>query len=142
METITTQLHAIGHHLAGAQAHLARIQQMMDRIAQEGMYDAVPTESWQDRGGPGRYLYHYFPQDRTGASYLGPDGKKKLYIGVEPARIKEARRLAHNRRRYNTLNQAAAALQRWLGYRQTDLNNLAAHAPCYPRFDFRQIADD
>lgn len=141
MTDVTIQLQSIGDNLAAAEAHMERIRQMMDRIQQEGMYDAVPTESWQDRGGRGVYLYHYFPQNPRGIDHLGPDGKKKVYVGVDKARIAEARRLANNTRRYQSLARSASTLARWLGHRHDDLNNLAAHSPRFPRFDFRSLGD-
>lgn len=138
-QDLQTQLNLILDGMIAAQSHLKRLRQTMARLQQEGMYDAVPTESWQDRGGDGRYLYHYFPVARHGPGYLGPDGKKKHYVGSDPARIAEARRLADNRRRYEDLAAAADRLDQWLFWRRQDLRTLAGHAVAWPRFDFRTL---
>jgi hypothetical protein len=138
-QDLDTQLKMIYDGMIAAQNHLKRLRQTMARLQQEGMYDAVPTESWQDRGGAGQYLYHYFPMDRLGSGYLGPDGKKKHYVGSDPARIAEARRLADNRRRYEDLAAAADRLEQWLTWRRQDLATLTGHAIAWPRFDFRTL---
>lgn len=133
------QVHDILAQLEAARAHRAAIRQMIDRVAQEGMYDAVPTESWQDRGGDGRYLYHYFRWDSRRERYLGPEGKKKVYVGSDPERIADARRLATNRRTHDRLVAAEQKLANWLVWRERELANLAREAGRYPTFDLQSL---
>lgn len=119
------QFETIQTHLDAAQMHLIAIRAEMQRLEADGMYDSVPTESWQTRNGvDNQYLYHLFGMDRDGG-YTGPDGKRKVYVGCRPERIAQARALANNRRRYDELARAARDLALWLDFRQTDLKQLA-----------------
>lgn len=91
-----------------------RIESIETSISAIGeMYPAIPTESWQDRNGTGKYLYMLFSGNRHGG-YSGPGGKRKLYVGNKPDRITEARRLAANRRRYDELQRARRNLIYWI----------------------------
>jgi len=85
------------------------------------MYPAIPTESWQERGGRGKYLYMLFPSDKRGAGYSGPGGKRKVYVGNKPERIAAARQLAANRRRYEDLQRARRNLLQWIDARNRAL---------------------
>ncbi len=118
LETIREQLQA-------AQDHLEVVCTDMVRLEQAGMYPSVPHEQWQGRdGGDAKYLYMLFRQGRDG-QYEGPEGKRKLYVGCDPERITEARRLAKNRKRYQHLATLSRHLQSWLTQKVYDVRFLA-----------------
>jgi len=101
-------------------------------IAQVGeMYPAIPTESWQDRNGKGKYLYMLFSVDCSGSGYSGPGGKRKVYIGNKPDCIKKARQLAENRRRYEKLQRARRELVNWITRRNRALRQQMETYPCF-----------
>jgi hypothetical protein len=81
---------------------LGSVERQIDAMAVCDRYPAVPTESWQDRGGDSRYLYMLFQQGDD-YRYGGPGGKRKVYVGNKIGRIAKARRLAANSRQYSTL---------------------------------------
>jgi hypothetical protein len=103
------------------------------------MYDGIPTESWQSRNdSEPRYLYMYFRACRDGRGYEGPDGKRKQYVGVDPARQAEARRLASNRKRWEHLDDAARKLENWLIRRQRELKNVAMFIENWPKVELQE----
>lgn len=104
----------------GAQADktialLGRIDAAMDAIRGAGMYENAPArESWESKNTSGPiYLYLYWRKDREGG-YLGPDGKRKLYIGNDPGKIAEARRKVENQQLYLALQGARRRVALWL----------------------------
>jgi len=113
-----------------AYRHLAAIDRAIAQVGE--MYPAIPTESWQERNGKGKYLYMLFSANRYGGGYSGPDGKRKLYIGNKPARIEAARRLAANRRRHEGLQRARTGLVVWIGNQKRALDRQIQTYP-YPR---------
>jgi hypothetical protein len=85
----------------------------MRELEEDGMYDAVPTESWETRrGGDYEYLYMIFP--KIDGLYTGPGYRRKLYVGCKDERIDEARRLKRNRAEYETLAETLDELEKWL----------------------------
>ena len=96
------------------------------------MYPARSIESWQGRGGTERYLYMLF-QSNGNAGYLGPGGKRKIYVGNKPDRIEAARGLAANRRRYDGLQRARRNLGYWIGKQNRALRGQLLEYP-YPSF--------
>jgi hypothetical protein len=91
------------------------------------MYPGLPTERWKDD----RYLYLYFPDGP--ADGLRLDAKQRLYIGADPQRIEEARRLVGNRRRWEELNRIDEWLDRWIRDKETDIGRMADLARRWPR---------
>lgn len=128
-------LKTINDSLAAALAHRAELAQALAEIEAAGMYPSEPSEQWQDRGGSGQYLYMLFRLAPDGQTYQGPDGKRKVYVGADPARIAEARRLAANRGRWGQARQAARALDQWIELRQSELHSLAARCDRWPTAD-------
>ena len=114
---------------------LAVIGRTMREIEQAGMYAGQPTEQWQDRNGKGRYLYMLFRTksyySRAHGQYEGPDGKRKLYIGNKPEAIAEARRLAQNRERWNTLDREHGRIKDRLGRVKVTLGIMAIELQSY-----------
>lgn len=145
METYQDELTAINAALDAAECHRGELARKMAALELAGMYPAIPAEQWQDRGGAGQYLYMIFRLGPDG-QYLGPDGKRKVYVGNDPARIAEARRLAENRRRWEVAQQARQELERWIADRRQDLKdlglsvaNLARRSERWPTFDLGQV---
>ena len=99
----------------------------------------MPSEQWQDRNGSGQYLYLLFRLGPDG-QYQGPDGKRKVYIGKDPDKIAEARRLAENRRRWERVNRAAKDLDNWLYLRGSELQTLAGKCGRWPTCDLGTVA--
>ena len=98
------------HALDLCQQRIARAAQRIPALARQleiiaaeiqqlqaaGMYDQVPTESWETRnGGQTRYLRLVFPTDGT--------GRKKSYVGNDPLKIEEARAMVDRRKTYDRL---------------------------------------
>lgn len=110
-DQLATLLLKIGQEYRAAEQCLAEIQAEMSETEAAGMYPAIPTERWKDN----RYLYMYF-NDRP--PDLSLDAKGRLYIGADPARIAEARRLVANRIEWEALNRIATYLQGYLRLRQ------------------------
>ena len=106
--------------LADAEALIRQIQEQITTLEAEGMYPAVPKFQWQSRGSEARYLYLVFRQGSDG-QYLGPEGKRKLYIGCDEVKIQEAQRLTHNRTMYESLHLTMNRLQRWLDYKKSEV---------------------
>lgn len=127
-------LQTIAANLETAQKHLDDIHQEIEHLAVIGMYPSLPTEQWQNRGGAGQYLYMLFRQDRNG-QYTGPDGKRKLYVGADPVKIAEARRLAKNRRRYEELCEAARQVEQWLKSQEYQIERLAKDSGRWPHMN-------
>jgi len=104
----------------------------MDGIERAGMYPAIPLrEAVESRGKAGRdYVYHYFGQNPTGRGYLGPGGKRRVYIGAPDAtqRRAEANRLWHNREKWETLDRQHTALVSWLSQKHDNVGQLARAA--------------
>lgn len=132
-------LEAINAGLAGALAHRADLAQVLATLEAAGMYPASPSEQWQDRNGSGQYLYMLFRLGPDG-QYQGPDGKRKVYIGKDPERIAEARRLAENRRRWEVVNRAARDLDGWLYLRGSELQSLAGRCQRRTALDLGPMA--
>jgi len=116
-----------------AHVHRTQIRRRMNQIEREGMYPAVPREQWQARnGGEARYLYMLFRMNPDG-SYQGPDGKRKVYVGADPRKQAEARRLAANRRRWEELNTVLQNLNAWLTRLTRELAEMATWIDHYPK---------
>lgn len=125
LETIREQLQA-------AQDHLALVCQEMVRLEGAGMYPSVPHEQWQTRnGGEARYLYMLFRAGRDG-EYLGPDGKRKVYVGCDQDKITEARRLKKNRLVYDRLERLSDNLHHWITREVFAVRHLADQTRHWP----------
>ena len=124
-------------NLAAAEQHRAQVQAAMRRLRDAGMYPSVPTEQWQDRDGRGSYLYMCFPYNSE--RYRGPNGKRKVYIGCRPERVREARRKAWNRREYELLASHLDVLTRWISKTTLELTNLAHRSGVWPEVDLGEI---
>lgn len=116
-------------HIAAAQEHLGEIEAAMSLLETAGMYPAVPHFQWQrrDEMGEARYLYLVFRQNGNGA-YMGPDGKKKVYIGASEGAINEAKRLTRNRERYDRLFIQKNGLRGWILATQNQVGQLETRA--------------
>lgn len=111
--------------LADVLARLADLGQRMDDLDRAGRYDRAPTRIvLEPRGGRGSFMRLYFTR-RAGGGFYGPTGKRKVYIGVDPERQEEARRLAENARRWDDLDRERRALRSWLDDRRAELRALA-----------------
>ncbi len=126
MRDLKDNLDTIARELAAAADHLAALRVEMSRISAAGMYPAVPTERFKD----GRYLYLYFPTRPAG---LDLDAKSRLYIGRDPDKIDEARRLVANRQEWERLDHLADRLDTWVKSSRVDLSRLAQSMAGWPR---------
>lgn len=57
----------------------------LEALQSAGIYHPAPRQDWQERES-GNYLYLHFGTDRNG-QYLGPGGKRKVYVGNKPQKI-------------------------------------------------------
>jgi hypothetical protein len=90
--------------LPGVTAVLGRMVEAAATLKEAGMYEHQPgRERWENRNGDGAYLYLYWGRD--GSQHKGPEGKRKVYIGNDPERIADARRLIKNGERYRRLKR-------------------------------------
>ena len=94
--------------LAGdAYTEITILNQRLTLLANEGMYTFAepPLELWESRnGGEAKYLRLRFHETPAHPPHIdiprpfdGPNGQRQIYIGADPARIAEARRLIANR---------------------------------------------
>ena len=114
-------------NIQAAQDHLLEIEAAMRLLEQKGMYPAVPHFQWQTRGGDGQYLYCIFRQNGNG-EYTGPGGKRKLYIGADEAKIKEAKRMTANRENWERLKEHKSQVTIWINGCQNRLTSLEREA--------------
>lgn len=119
----------IQFNISTAEEHLGEILEARKILEVAGMYPAVPHFQWQRREelGEAKYLYLMFRQNQDG-SYQGPDGRRKVYIGADPAKIEEAKRRTRNRENWERLVQEEVKLRRWITYTETQLEILKRDA--------------
>lgn len=112
-------------NIQAAKEHLEQIEAAMTLVETAGMYPAVPHFQWQRREelGEARYLYLVFRQNGNGG-YMGPDGKKKVYIGADPSKIEEAKRLVCNRERHDWLSVQKSRLRGWIIMTENQIGQL------------------
>lgn len=122
---IDDQIIQILTQINAATDHQTEIQAACNLIKEAGMFDSLPHFQYQARDGSEekKYLYLIFRQSDSGA-YHGPDGKRKVYIGADPLKIAEARRLAHNYDLYQSLRAKEIELSHWIGYKKLELKRL------------------
>jgi len=74
----------IGKKLVKKSDRLEWIGSRIVELQGEGVYDAIPAESWEGRNGGGKvYLRLVFPADA--------EGRRKEYVGADPDRVAAAR---------------------------------------------------
>jgi len=87
MDTITecdVLVKGIRKKLGENRGRLREIEVEVARLEKLGVYDAVPSESWESRnGGEKRYLRLVFPVDGA--------GRAKEYVGADPDKVEDAR---------------------------------------------------
>lgn len=117
----------IGQQVRAAEEYLAVIRAEMSEVEAAGMYPAVPSERWKDE----KYLYMVF----TGldADKLSLDAKGRIYIGSDPAKVAEARRLAANRQQWERLDRQRKDLESWLWVKENEIGRLAKEAGGWQR---------
>lgn len=134
-------------NIQAAKDHLALISAAMETLKISGMYPAIPHFQWQRReeAGEARYLYLVFRQNGDGA-YQGPDGKKKIYIGADPTKIEEAKRLTRNRQTWEKLKEHHNRLSSYITLCEGKLLQLESQADTtlhysqqWPRSELSQI---
>lgn len=132
----------IREELQRAGAHLSIMQEELERLERVGMFDAIPTESWQARnGGDKKYLYLLFPQEHDG-TFRSPTGKKKVYVGCKTQKIADARVQVARRRRYDDLHAIASRLADWIAWREQDVATLAQRCGFWTRADSALLGPD
>lgn len=120
----------VQENINAAAAHLRQIEGAMALLEQAGMYPAIPHFQLQERNGSGEYLYLLFRQNHNG-SYTGPGGKRKLYIGADPKKQDEARRLTHRREIWEELRAAKISLQGWITINEAKIARIDAEISRY-----------
>jgi len=138
-QRIATALEATLATANAVAEHLAAIDAAMQTLKAAGMYAELPSrEAFESRNGSAPiYLYHYFPQGRDG-DYLGPGGKRKVYVGCDPKRIAEARRLVENRKRWVQLQRERTQLSYELGQITDDVTRLVKEAESLARRSWKK----
>ena len=114
----------IANELQGAQLHLIAIQDTLATLESAGMYPAVPRLAWEQKNGQGEYLYLYFKVKPYNRGHEGPDGKRKVYIGIDPAKQADALRQVENRRRWETLKEAERRLMGQIARAERDIGHV------------------
>lgn len=116
-------------NITAAKQHFQQIEAARFLLQEQGMYPAVPHFQWQRREemGEAKYLYLIFRQNSDG-SHQGPDGKKKVYVGADPAKIEEAKRLVINRAQWEQLGREASKLRGWIDYYKSEIAELNREA--------------
>jgi len=84
---------------AGLVAVSTRLDEIADEIMQlqeKGVFDEIPSESWETRnGGETRYLRLVFPTTQG--------ARRKMYVGADPGKIAEAQAKIERSRRNREL---------------------------------------
>lgn len=107
-----------------AQGRLDDVTNALELLEAVGMYPAEAREQWQTRpNSEGQYLYMLFRKNRHG-EYEGPGGKRKVYVGADPEKIAEARRLNQNRLSHDKLSSKRWELQRWISNQEYELRRI------------------
>jgi hypothetical protein len=126
-ETLNNELCEAQRHIIAALDYHDILLEHRAALEQMPMYPAIPTEQWQKRNGKGDYLYLIFKQDRNG-QFLGPNGKRKVYVGNKPERIAEARELVSNRREYEECLRQQDECRIWLHSIKSEIAFLLSRA--------------
>ena len=139
---IDAQIKLIEAELDVARVHLEEIEAACEALKQTGMFDSLPHFQWQARNGEEEKRYLYLVYRQNGVNYAGPNGQRKVYVGCDPAKTAEARRMERNTTTWKGLRLRAFELRRWIECRELDLkfitktvDRLAAEArkwPCTP----------
>lgn len=106
------------------EAGLVSMKQECLRLEADGMWPAVPSESWEMRNrsthGEARYLRLVFGRDKP-AGY-----PRKVYVGCDRDKIAEARKKTVNRRWWEELDKEITCLERFLQMMRGDLQRVAS----------------
>jgi hypothetical protein len=94
------------------------------KLKRYGIYPSVPIEQWRNHHGRPRFLYMLFRRDPASDRHLGPDGRRKLYIGCDKARIAEARATVMRTRVYERLFQRISGIERLIRKYQQGLEHI------------------
>lgn len=115
--------------LARLEAGLVVIRESMAELEAAGMYPGVPTESWETRTntthGEARYLRMLF------SIGVLPNGKRKLYVGADPARQRTAKLKASRRLRWERLEAERVRLERFLRMTRSSIGGVAGSVRRY-----------
>lgn len=133
-QTIDETLSAASENIHAAEAYLQELMLAAHAIEKAGMYPSVPSEQWQTREGSGQYLYMLFKTDRNG-NYQGPDGARKIYVGNKQDKIDDARRMAVNRDRYESITRCIEDLTSYLRRQKFNVQRLQIDTADYPRIN-------
>ena len=107
MENYTDLIAGIEQALAKAHERKARLEQEIARLEKEGIFDPIPTTSWETRGGKGRYLRLIFP--------TRPDGQRqRVYVGANARKIQAALDKIARSRRHEQLQRDLSTLNNQL----------------------------
>lgn len=93
---------------AALRAAYANATECRERLLLEGVYDALPRQSWETRGGS-EYLYLLFGLRPT-SGHFGPSNKRKLYVGADPEKVAAARAQIERTRQAIDLEEQAHRL--------------------------------
>lgn len=106
--------------LANIATHLDEIASEIAHLEADGVFDQVPSESWETRnGGDTRYLRLVFPSTR---------GKRhKEYIGCNPVKIAAAQAKIERSERRKRLQIEQRRLHQRLGRARGDLRSAEAN---------------
>jgi hypothetical protein len=133
------RLEGISKLLDSLEAHADAIQKLLTGLEAEGMYPAIPTESFQKRNGSDtNYLYMMFGRSRRTGLYEGPEGKRKLYVGCKPNAIETARQLVENRRLFDQLTAHRKQIYWKIERTDSDLANIHRTLDHYTLIDLSQ----
>lgn len=121
------EIGAWGRLLGGIARDLERLELGLVEMAAEclrleaaGMWPAVPSESWETRGGGDPvYLRLVFPKRTAGLN------GRKVYVGAKPEKIADARRKTANRQRWEWLNREIRRLRWTLRWARNRLDRTA-----------------
>lgn len=118
---------------AAATAHLSSLRKSLEEIKRRPMWPAVPTEVWFGRYGRNtKYLELLFHKNNDG-TYQGPDGIRRVYIGIDPERIADARKRTETRKLYEQLVTDIENLEKYLEDRKQEIVMFSMSTQNWPR---------
>jgi hypothetical protein len=123
-ENFDKQFQNIEATLAGLLDTKDLINAERDRLVDLGVFDGIPIESWEQRGSvANQYLTLVFKSLPNG-THSGPNGKRKLYIGGDTSKIRNAQAKVRSTVQYRALCDRIDILNRQI-YRIAEAVDIA-----------------
>lgn len=109
----------IAHRLNDLDKVATGLKQQLADLRSDGVYDAEPTPSWEQRNGNGRYLRLVFPTEDAG-------GRRRTYIGNDPDKIARTLACVERTRLHRLTRNRLVQLTDYVGHVARGLDDISA----------------